>query len=216
MDGKTKKMLLAGCLAAVVLCIAAGRICQLKMEGRVLEMEQITVSNRLYHFVQAMETYGSNLQILVFEREDPTYAYKLHEALGMIKYGSATLSYETYGEMLPDDLTQALRELSRQLSNFTYRFMDDYPYLEGETEVLVSELARRVGRTARILDNELRNPESEAWVSNPAQSGEWMIDKGYRIDKAACETIAEEVRNLLEENEKAFQQIFQGGRPILP
>jgi hypothetical protein len=205
MKNKGMKLVLAIFLTTILICIAIfGTYLENERKG-IIEMETINASNSLYYYTEALEIYGNNLQILTFEKENQVYAYKLNESLGMLKRGSDGLSRETYGAVLPEKLNQNFRELSRQLSNFTYRFMDVYPYQSPEMDVLVLEMAKQIHQVAGILDTSLETSKTEPWVKNPANNDEWMIDKGYRIDAASAEMVGNQVEGLIEENEKLMQ-----------
>lgn len=204
-ERRTTKAVIASVMATILICAAVSGSYFENEKKEIAEMETINVSNMLYNYVDAMDAYGSNLQIITFEKKDPVYAYKLHESLGRMKAGSDALSRETYGEALSDGLSQSLRELSRQLSNFTYRFMRTYPYESPEMDVAVLEMARAVSSAANIFDIILKTSDSEPWVLNPAKKDEWMVDKGYRIEGKSAELFIMEIEALIEENEKLMQ-----------
>lgn len=196
-------------LVLAILAAGAGVRSQNRLEERVAQTRSLLAANRLYHFVEALETYGGNLHIMMFAKEDPVYAYKLQEALGGIKYGASVLAYDGDAGVFPASHAQALRDLSRQLSNFTYRFLDIYPETEPETEAAVSEMARRISACARRLDDLLAETEAEPWVEDPLRPGEWLRNKGYGMEEAARGRFLEEVRELLEKNEQSLQTIWE-------
>lgn len=206
--GMRKRVLWLG-LALAILAAGIAVRSQNRLEERAAQTRSLLAANRLYHFVEALETYGGNLHIMMFAKEDPVYAYKLQEALGAIKYGAAVLAYDADAGVFPASHAQALRDLSRQLSNFTYRFLDTYPEMEPETEAAVSEMARRISASARRLDDLLAVPETEPWVEDPLRPGEWLRDKGYRMEEAEGGRFLEEVGGLLERNEQSLRTIWE-------
>ena len=207
MNKKEIRLILAVCLTTILICAAAFGTLWDKEKQSIIEMETINASNSFYDYVEALEIYGNNLQILSFEKESQVYAYKLNESIGMLKRGSDALSDETYGKIIPEGLKQAMRELSRQLTNFTYRFIDIYPNQSPETDELLLRMASQIYQTAIRLDESLETSKAEPWVKNPVNKDEWIIDKGYRIEKASAGNIIAQIKELLEENEKLIESI---------
>src|SRR6056297_1727264 len=180
MENKRTKGIVAACMITALLCMAACGSYMQKDKKDIIEMENVVVSNMLCGYVDALDVYGSNLQILAFEKVNPVYIYKLHEALGMMKSGADAVSRETYGGIIPEGLSQSLRELTRQLSNLAYRFAGIYPEQSMELDDSVSEMAKQIHQTSRILDGQLQGEPGEPWIRNPANEDEWMLDRGYR------------------------------------
>ena len=207
MASKRAKGIVAACMITALLCMAAyGSYMQNERKG-IVEMENVGLSNILWGYVDALDVYGSNLQILAFEKDNPVYIYKLHESLGKMKAGSDALSRETYAETVPDNLSQSLRELTRQLSNLAYRFAGIYPEQSMELDDSVSEMAKQIHQTSRILDGQLQGEPGEPWIRNPANEDEWMVDRGYRLDDSSADLAASEINRLIEENERIMQEL---------
>ncbi len=207
MASKRAKGIVATCMITALLCMAAcGAYMQNERKG-IIEMENVCLSNILWGYVDALDVYGSNLQILAFEKDNPAYIYKLHESLGKMKAGSDALSRETYAETVPENLSQSLRELTRQLSNFTYRFAGIYPGQSMELDDSVSEMAKQIHQSSRMLDNALKVVSIEPWIRNPANEDEWMLDRGYRINDSSADIAASEINRLIEENERIMQEL---------
>jgi len=207
MASKRIKGIVSACLVTALLCVAAFGSYMQNERKNIIEMENVGLSNILFGYVDAMDVYGSNLQILAFEKDNPVYIYKLHESLGLMKAGSDALSRETYGETFPEGLGQSMRDLTRQLSNFTYRFAGIYPKQSPEMDDSVSEMAKQIHQASRILDNALKAASGEPWIRNPANRDEWMLDRGYRLNDSSSDIAELEINRLIEENERIMKEL---------
>ena len=207
MVNKRKKAIVATCLITALLCIAAFGSYMKNERNDIIEMENVGVSNILFGYVDALDVYGSNLQILAFEKENPLYIYKLHESLGLMKANSDALDRETYGETLPEGLSQSIRDLTRQLYNFAYHFAGIYPEQAPEMDGFVSEMAKQIHQASRMLDNALKSSPGEPWIRNPVNEDEWMLDRGYRLNDSSADVAALEINRLIEENERIMREL---------
>jgi len=207
MENKRTKGIVSACLITALLCLAVFGSYMQKDKKDIIEMENVVVSNMLCGYVDALDVYGSNLQILAFEKDNPVYIYKLHEALGMMKSGADAVSRETYGGIIPEGLSQSMRDLTRQLSNFTYRFAGIYPGQDPAIDDSVSEMAKQIHQASRMLDNALKASSGEPWIKNPINEDEWMLDRGYRLNDSAADVSTLEINRLIEENENIMRQL---------
>ncbi len=207
MKNKRARGIVSACLITGLFCLAVfGTHMQNEKKG-IEEMENVLVSNMLYGYVDALDVYASNLQVLAFEKESPAYIYRLHEALGLMKAGSDSLSRETYGDVLADGLSQSIRDLTRQLSGFTYRFAGKYPKQSTEMDSSLLEIAKQIRQASGSIDNALKHSSAEPWIRNPANEGEWMLYKGYILDDLSEDAVALEINRLIEENEIIMQKL---------